>query len=417
MALLHLRQRLGRQPRAMVAHAERRLGGGQHLQFHRPLGVMQGVVHQVAQHDGQAVQVPFHPHGGLVLGHQAVQPLAGRVLLPELLGDLLGQLHQVDAPKMRHIAALGTRQLQQPLRAVAQGGQGAQGLAHFVQRHLAGGLGQAAIRHGAVDRRLQAQAHLGQGGAQFMRRIRCQGALDVQGLAQALQQLVHAVPDGAQLQRHVGQLQRLQVAAAARRDLLLQLLQGAQLAPRHHRDHPGQHRQHDQQYQHQADDRALAGLAPLAQRVGQLQPGTGHLVVQAEHAVVVGLVEPSLQGHGKGRGRGRHRAQQHLAVGTTQLQQQGLGVCRAGLGAHQQRLVQGHGLGPVHFQQGGIELAVRTLDQLHVEVVLDFAIHIGGHQGRAQQPDRHHGQGQAAPQPLGQALRARSDRAHSAVRR
>ena len=107
MALLHLRQRLGRQPRAVVTHAERRLRRGQHLQLHRPLGVMQGVVHQVAQHDGQAVQVPFHPHGGLVLGHQAVQPLAGSVLLPELLGDLLGQLHQVDAPEMRHVAALG----------------------------------------------------------------------------------------------------------------------------------------------------------------------------------------------------------------------------------------------------------------------------------------------------------------------
>jgi hypothetical protein len=107
-----------------------------------------------------------------------------------------------------------------------------------------------------------------------VRRIGGQGTLHIQRFAQAPEQLVDAVAHRAQLLRHVGQVQRLQVAAAAGGDLLLQAPDAVQFAPRDPVDQPGQHRQHDQQHSHQAQQRALAGLVALFQRVGQLQPDT-----------------------------------------------------------------------------------------------------------------------------------------------
>ena len=186
-----------------------------------------------------------------------------------------------------------------------------------------------------------------------MGRIGSQRTLYLQGLTQALQQLIHVIAHHPQLQRHSFHGQRLQVTATARRNLSLQHADRAQLSARHRRDQPGHHWQHHQQHQAQPNDRALAGLLALLQRIRQLQPDTVLCVVQAKYAEVLGVKKTRVQRHCKRRRRRCLGTHQYLPCAAAQLQQKWLRMVGAG------QLPHHLGITCSHFRQCSLNAQMR----------------------------------------------------------
>ena len=95
----------------------------------------QGVINQIAQHNRQAIDIAPHPYSIVRKGCNAIQALLGMALLPELLRNLLRQLHQVHLGEMCLIAAFRARKLQQAFCAMTQNFQRMQSGTHFFQRY------------------------------------------------------------------------------------------------------------------------------------------------------------------------------------------------------------------------------------------------------------------------------------------
>jgi len=129
MALLQGLQARAVHARAMVAHGEHAAGADDELHG-AAAGVVQRVLHQVAQRNRQRVEVAQGdgPRPGVV--QDQVEPVHGHIVLPELLRHRGCQLAQIHGLARKGSTRLGARQLQQLLGAQAQRVQGVDGGLH-----------------------------------------------------------------------------------------------------------------------------------------------------------------------------------------------------------------------------------------------------------------------------------------------
>jgi hypothetical protein len=279
---------------------------------------------------------------------------------------------------------------------MAEGGQG-------VERRLHVGSRQA-----LVERGLQAQAHRGERRAQLVRGVGSQRAFGVERPLQPAEQPVDMLAHRVQLGRQVVEGDRRQVAAAAPGDLAFELLDHAQLAPGDPAQHQRQERQHREQRDHEAEQRAIAGLAPLGQGVGELEIERPGRMDHGKDAPRSGVGEAGAQGHREGRRRRLARAHQHPRPGVRKLKDHRVVVDDRFPREQRQagRIELAARARLIEVVHGDVDHPVRALDHLVVEVLVDLPIDVPGRADDAAQPDAADPKHQGARQPVGQTRRA-----------
>jgi hypothetical protein len=136
-------------------------------------------------------------------------------------------------------------------------------------------------------------------------------ALGVEGALEPAEEAVDVLADRLQLGRQLVERDPRQVAAAAPADLGLELLDDAQLPPGDPAQHQGEQRQHRDERDEEAEQRAVARLAPLGERIGEMEPERAGRMRDRVDAPRAGLGEAGAKRHREARGGRLARAHQH----------------------------------------------------------------------------------------------------------